>query len=132
MNKLLQTHYNRLKQPPQKIDQKEIIETAGYISKEKRISQLIAAGERLLAIRKGYDVQNGESDDIDIDPTRRKDFDLTDADDCLARAEATIKNVAERSKKKEVVKNPLPDKVDKDRELEEKGDLSVKHETGIG
>lgn len=55
-------------------------ERAGYIPAQKRIENLMLAGQRLVSSRKEmYDFPDGKIDEDYIDPTRKKDFDLADA-----------------------------------------------------
>ena len=58
-----------------------LVETAGYVSAEKRITNLMLAGQRLADYRKNlYDFEhNQELDESFSDPTRAKNYDLADA-----------------------------------------------------
>lgn len=58
------------------------VDVTGFVSKEKRIAALIAAGERLSMAGNRYDQFDTESEDIDsmeVDPTRNPGFDPVDA-----------------------------------------------------
>ena len=58
-----------------------LVETSGYIPKSVRVKTLIKAGERLAMLRKEqFDYVGNELEpNIDVDPTRAKNFDLVDA-----------------------------------------------------
>nr|QJB20220.1 MAG: hypothetical protein [Microvirus sp.] len=65
---------------------KIITETAGYISAQKRIENLMLAGQRLIASRNAmYDFQGEIDPNAECDPTRRGEFDLADASQELLR-----------------------------------------------
>lgn len=75
------TTYNRqYKSPPEKNAGGSLIEKAGYVSAQKRIENLMLAGQRLSDYRKEqFDFEDGKIDEDAYDPTRRKDFDMADA-----------------------------------------------------
>ena len=65
---------------PEKNSGEILIEKAGYISAEKRITNLMLAGQRLVESRKAqYDFPDGKIDETFSDPTRRKGYDPADA-----------------------------------------------------
>lgn len=66
---------------PEQNDGKSLVESAGYISAQKRIENMILAGQRLSDYRKSsYDFKPGqEIDDNFFDPTRKGNYDLADA-----------------------------------------------------
>ena len=78
--------------PPvgEKMDEHSLVETAGYVPTEKKIQQMMLAGERLLAVTADqYDYSGDyDEDDFDIDPTRSGNFDLVDGQRILADLEA--------------------------------------------
>ena len=80
---MFQTQYNRAKHARnRRVNSGEIlVETAGYVSTEKRITNMILAGQRLVESRRTqYDLEGDyESEDIDLDPTRDPGYDLADA-----------------------------------------------------
>ena len=87
----------------------KLVETAGYIPAQKRIENLMLAGQRLVASRQAlYDCQGGESfdDSIECDPTRNPGYDMADAfQDSLAvsdRLAESQKRVAREKEEKEV------------------------------
>lgn len=57
------------------------VEKAGYVSSQKRIEQLIVAGKRLVVARdEMYDtIKEVDIDAVEIDPTRRPGYDISDA-----------------------------------------------------
>lgn len=56
----------------------KLVETAGYITKKKRIEMLINAGKRLEILRQSYDMYDEIDENFPTDPTRKGDFDLSD------------------------------------------------------
>ena len=81
----------------------KLVETAGYIPAQKRIENLMLAGQRLVASRQAlYDCQGGEEfdDTIPFDPTRDPGYDLADAaQDSLGIAERLKDRVANKESK---------------------------------
>lgn len=59
----------------------QVTDPGGYIDQNRRVLQFIAAGEKLkLARREQYDIPEGQEPDFStMDPTRRTDYDHTDA-----------------------------------------------------
>ena len=80
---MFQTQYNRAKHArnPEVNSGEILVETAGYVSTEKRINNMILAGQRLVESRRTqYDLEGDyDSEDIDLDPTRDPGYDLADA-----------------------------------------------------
>lgn len=79
---IFNTRENRIKKNYEVNSGRVVVEQAGYISKQKRIDNIIAAGQRLIAARSEmFDFPPGVEPDIDapMDPTRRRDFDMADA-----------------------------------------------------
>lgn len=76
-----QTPYSRELLPDEPGGGRRIVETAGYIPAKRQITDMINAGARLDAYRKGmYDYEHPSDDDgYTIDPTRGPNFDLADA-----------------------------------------------------
>lgn len=81
-----------------------IVETAGYVSADQRITNLIRAGQRLEESRRAYyDYMPGDDLNEDrYDPTRDKDFDIVDAQNLSN----TIKPKAPVQEPKKVVETP--------------------------
>lgn len=76
------THFNFDVMPKKELlfDTKEIVETSGYVSKEKMIFSMINAGLRLQEVRKNeFDGSTSEEALENADPTRVNDFDIVDA-----------------------------------------------------
>lgn len=89
------TRENRIKKNYEVNSGRVVVEQAGYISKQKRIDNIIAAGQRLIMARSEmYDYPPGVEPDINapMDPTRRKDFDLADASMLLNTIQPKKKN----------------------------------------
>ena len=108
---MFQTQYNRVKHTrlPEINSGEILVETAGYISTEKRINNMMLAGQRLVESRRTqYDLEGDyDNEDIDIDPTRDPGYDLADAtQDMLA-----LEQKAESQKAGEKT-SPQSDKVE--------------------
>lgn len=85
--------YDRIKQKPEKNSGKMRVELQGYISNEKRIQNIIDAGNRLMTARAmQYDFQPGEKIDEDlVDITRTPGYDPADATQQMLGVEARLK-----------------------------------------
>lgn len=82
----------RFKTPPEVNSGKTLVETAGYISAQKRIENMILAGQRLVDYRKQqFDFPDGKIDEFYDDPTRVANFDLADATQLQLEADANLK-----------------------------------------
>lgn len=93
---MFQTPYNRKSSPPEINSGKSQTEKAGYIPAKIRIENMMLAGQRLVAHRaEMYDFGTGVEPDEDypIDPTRSKNFDMSDA---FVMSEAIKNNVRQR------------------------------------
>lgn len=99
------TPYNRMKDSGEVNSGEIIVETAGYVSAERRITALMLAGQRLVESRMAeYDY--GPNDDPDMledryDPTRQPGYDLADAAQDAHAVSARLK-----SQKKQEPKSP--------------------------
>lgn len=84
------TAYDYVPPMGEKMDEHSLVETAGYVPTEKKIQQMMLAGERLLAVTADQYDYSGEYDEenFDIDPTRAGNFDLVDGQRLLADLEA--------------------------------------------
>ena len=83
---------------------KKLVETAGYIPAQKRIENLMLAGQRLVAHRMElYDCPAGDTfdDTLPYDPTRSGDFDLADGTQMALGVNARLAEQADKSAKKE-------------------------------
>ena len=76
-----QTKYNHSKSPGEVNLGKNLVEKAGYIPAQARIENMILAGQRLVEHRKEmYDFSDGKDiDESFTDPTRSKNYDMSDA-----------------------------------------------------
>lgn len=76
-----QTKYTHEKSPGEINLGKNLVEKAGYIPAQARIENMILAGQRLVEHRKEmYDFSDGKDiDESFTDPTRSKNFDMSDA-----------------------------------------------------
>lgn len=87
---------------PEKNDGELVVEIGSYIPAKKQIESFIQSGKNLQASRQGrYDFE-GEVDESFTDPTRSPGFDMADASQLLAQAEANIseaKKIAEANAK---------------------------------
>jgi len=88
------TQYVPNKIIPEKNSGKSFVENVGYISAEKRISNLMLAGQRLRDYRNDqFDFPDEKSiDDNFTDPTRSKNFDMADATQLSYQTERNIIN----------------------------------------
>lgn len=95
--------------PPigEKMDEHSLVETAGYVPTEKKIQQMMMAGERLLTVTADqYDYSGDyDEDDFDIDPTRSGNFDLVDGQRILADLEAKKQAYEEALKASQIAQN---------------------------
>lgn len=73
------TNYNRKPEPGEKNSGEKLVESAGYIPADRKIMDMINAGERLQAYRSGYEFNEDEVPDGYYDPTREPNFDMADA-----------------------------------------------------
>lgn len=82
----------------EKVNNKKLVEVAGYIPAKQRIENLMLAGMRLATFRSElYDFQAGEPlDENFTDPTRSPNFDLADAFQISNALEQKKKNVKEQ------------------------------------
>ena len=76
-----QTKYTHEKSPGEVNLGKNLVEKAGYIPAQARIENMILAGQRLIEHRKElYDFSDGKDIDENFtDPTRSKNYDMSDA-----------------------------------------------------
>ena len=107
------TKYDRknVKTREEKSSPETIVETAGYLTAEQRITALFNAGQRLMDYRKSmnYDINSPEeySEDLSPDPTRAPNFDLADASAIADGLTAVTKNkrsAVERAQAEEAAK----------------------------
>ena len=94
-----QTKYTHEKSPGEINLGKNLVEKAGYIPAQARIENMILAGQRLVEHRKEmYDFSDGKDiDESFTDPTRSKNYDMSDA---FIMSEAIKNNI----KQKELLK----------------------------
>jgi len=85
--------YDRIKQKPEVNTGKMRVELKGFISNEKRIQNIIDAGNRLMTARAmQYDFQPGEPvDENVIDVTRTPGYDPADATQQMLGVESRLK-----------------------------------------
>jgi len=89
----------------------ELVETSGYISAEVQIENMILAGERLDEYRRQmYDYPEGlkEGEEAKLDPTRRKGFDVIDAQREVERIKRSLKDEEKKGNKDK----PVPAEID--------------------
>lgn len=84
--------YTRFVRPERQLerpDPVELVERAGYIPAKARVESMLAAGQRLVAFREGYEF--GSEKEVPHgyhDPTRDPGFDLADASAARTRLAA--------------------------------------------
>lgn len=99
-NKKFKTPYNGLYPKKLEVNSGEKkVETAGYLSAEQRITNLMLAGQRLVESRAQMYDFDGEVDEDFYDPTREKNFDMAEASMMKNDLEARYK-MASKAKKK--------------------------------
>lgn len=99
-----QTQYTHKSSPPEINSGKTLVERAGYISAQKRIENMILAGQRLVDYRKSQFDFEGDKIDLDFtDPTRDPNFDMADA----FQHDLEIQSRIARAKKAELDKEAL-------------------------
>jgi hypothetical protein len=108
---VFETHFSRSVFDDEVNEGKKIVETAGYVPAKKQIENLLLAGEKLVAYRKGmYDYEpDDDSDDDDFnDPTRVPGFDMADSSQLQSELEGRIKaqEAAAAAAAKEDTKKP--------------------------
>ena len=93
--------YDRIKQKPEVNSGKMRVELKGYISNEKRIQNIIDAGNRLMTARAmQYDFQPGEKIDENlVDITRTPGYDPADATQQMLAIESRVKEKKEAAEK---------------------------------
>lgn len=103
-----QTHFTHKSSPPEKNSGITIVERAGYISAQKRIENMILAGQRLVEYRKQqFDFDGNEIDEDFQDPTRNPNFDMADA----SQMQIALQERFKQAKKKPV--EPLEEPITK-------------------
>ena len=103
-----QTQYTHKSSPPEINSGKSLVERAGYISAQKRIENMILAGQRLVDYRKSQFDFEGDKIDFDFDdPTRNPNFDMDDASQLKLQAEANLAESRARAKRQELDKEAL-------------------------
>jgi len=75
------TRENRIKTPPEINGGPTLVESAGYQTRTQKVTSYMQAGARLTAVRSEmYDYYDDENiEDMVVDPTRRKNFDIAEA-----------------------------------------------------
>lgn len=101
--------YARIKQKPEKNSGKMRVELKGFISNEKRIQNIIDAGNRLMTARAiQYDFQPGEPvDENMVDVTRNPGYDPADATQQMLGVESRLKEQKAAAEKAAVEKAAL-------------------------
>lgn len=114
---LFSTQRERPKSKPERNNGKTLVERDGYLSAQKRITNMILAGQRLKDFRTAqerYDFPDGKIDEDAWDPTRSKNFDLADASqmqyDVRGRliASQTAREAQEEAIKADLIKDEVP------------------------
>ena len=87
------TPYKRPNQYLESNNQETVVDRVGYMSAQKRIENMILAGQRLKDFRaEQFDFSSENEIDFDAsDPTRRKNFDMADAFQLGLKAEQNLK-----------------------------------------
>lgn len=96
----------RYKSKPETNNGQRLVEKQGYISAQKRIENLMLAGQRLnIARKEQFDFPDGNIDENVYDPTRRKDYDLAEAFQDSQRINSRLKASQNAQEARRDVKN---------------------------
>lgn len=106
----------RFRQPGETMSSDTLVETAGFVSKERKIKMMIAAGVRLENLRKAgvYDFAPGLEPDLNVqcDPTRNKGFDIAEASAILTTLRAKVALVNKQlTEVEKAIEDKEPEKV---------------------
>lgn len=103
---MFNTHYSRARQDPELNSGETLVDRAGYISAQRRIENMIFAGQRLVQSRReSFDFPDGKIDESFQDPTRSKNYDMADATQDALKVRQSLQNRAdERKAQEEAVK----------------------------
>lgn len=87
--------YSRAVRPEitfEKLSQKSEVETAGYMTAQQRIENMMLAGRKLVQYRREqFDFPDGQIDESFTDPTRSKNFDFADGTRLARIAEDSLR-----------------------------------------
>nr|QJB18824.1 MAG: hypothetical protein [Microvirus sp.] len=90
---------NRYTNPPEFHSEvnsgQKLTETAGYISREKRITELIQAGQRLDNYRQAHYDSDEVEGEPNIDPTRKPGYDRAEGTETLHAVKEMLKKAKE-------------------------------------
>lgn len=120
-----QTHNNRIVCPDEESYGPVLVQKAGYISKNKRIKNMIEAGERLQQIRMDQYQYDGEYDGETVAAVDTRRLDPVDAESYIEKSTLVLSNIKNKKNKKVDEKEKVDDIVKKDEggeESEEKED----------
>jgi len=100
------TQYNRKRQAPEDNDGKTSVDRAGYMPAQKRIENIMFAGQRLVQSRREmFDFEGDQFDPSFNDPTRNKNYDMADAfQDGLINQERLAKSKHDQLVQEEALK----------------------------
>jgi len=105
------TPWDRIDVPKESGGGERIVETAGYVPLNAQIAQFINAGKRLEDYRSQYDFGLGQPVPEDfIDPTKKKNFDIIDAQDFLEEIKIEAESQKTSEEKKEVIQEVKEEK----------------------
>jgi len=86
---------------PEELDYETVVtDASGYISSKEQIENLVAAGHRLHDWRAAMYANEPTPDDIEVNPTARKDFDFQDAHEMMADVSASVRASRDAAGKK--------------------------------
>ena len=105
------TKFNYERIPQNEVDTKEIVETAGYVPRQKTIENLLLCGQRLIESRmEEFDGRTVEEALEKADVTRSADFDIVDAFGMLDKLSKQEKSGASQNGTGSGVSMPLTEK----------------------
>ncbi len=98
---------------PEIIDTETIVEQSGYEPADRKIMNMIYAGQRLKEARMEMYDFDGENDDYDtpIDPTRRPGLDLAEASEILMESQQRLLAAKFEAEATKTENPPMPESV---------------------
>lgn len=83
--------FDKNRPTPEVIEKETIVEQSGYEPADRKIMNMIFAGQRLKEARKEmYDYEGDDDIDLPIDPTRKPGLDLAEASQMLMETQERI------------------------------------------
>lgn len=114
-----QTAYDRVHSEPEKGGGKRLVEDAGYIPANIRITDMIEAGQRLITARADrFDRLPKNEDDAVVPLDRTRNFDMADASMIQNQAIARLQQKTRARKRRQKLDKELLTELDKEKQKE--------------